>query len=152
MDTPCIIGNGPKDPKEYARVYDSDIKRTVKAHRYYYRKAHGPIPAGHVVMHSCDNRKCINLSHLSLGTQGENMEDMYRKGRQGLRCMPTGEGHHATKLTAHQVLEILNAAAPGNYRELGRNYGVSRVTIRNIATGRTWSGVTGIGFKEMQTN
>lgn len=34
-----------------------------------------------VVMHSCDNRKCINPGHLSIGTQKDNMQDRSKKGR-----------------------------------------------------------------------
>lgn len=39
------------------------------------------IPAGAVVMHSCDVRDCVNPAHLSLGTQTENVADGVRKGR-----------------------------------------------------------------------
>lgn len=32
-------------------------------------------------MHLCDNRACIEPSHLKLGTQKENIADMFNKGR-----------------------------------------------------------------------
>lgn len=38
-------------------------------------------PRGKVMMHSCDNGLCVNPAHLSIGTQKENLHDMYRKGR-----------------------------------------------------------------------
>ena len=52
-----------------------------RSHRLAYQYWVGEIPKGKVVMHSCDNRKCCNPSHLSLGTIRDNILDMYSKGR-----------------------------------------------------------------------
>ena len=51
------------------------------AHRYIWIKTYGPIPEKLCVLHSCDNRKCINSEHLFLGTNEDNMNDMFKKGR-----------------------------------------------------------------------
>jgi len=53
------------------------------AHRWVWVEANGPIPPGLCVLHSCDNPRCVNLDHLFLGTQQENMADMVSKGRHG---------------------------------------------------------------------
>ena len=55
---------------------------TTYAHRVAYVLAHGPIEPGQVVMHACDVPGCVNPSHLSLGTQGDNNRDCFAKGRQ----------------------------------------------------------------------
>jgi hypothetical protein len=56
-------------------------RRRAYAHRFSYELHCGPIPAGMVVMHSCDVPACINPAHLSIGTQRENIRDSVRKGR-----------------------------------------------------------------------
>ena len=40
-----------------------------------------PIPEGFVVMHSCDNPRCFNPLHLSVGSQQDNIDDAMSKGR-----------------------------------------------------------------------
>lgn len=46
---------------------------------------HGPITNGLFVLHSCDNPPCCNPAHLWLGTQAENIADMWAKDRHP-RC------------------------------------------------------------------
>jgi len=53
-------------------------------HRLVWMNEHGHIDPDQVVLHACDNRKCINLSHLSVGTQADNLRDMVSKGRHWL--------------------------------------------------------------------
>jgi DNA-binding XRE family transcriptional regulator len=57
--------------------------KTQLIHRYIYIKHYGDISENMVVMHKCDNRKCINIDHLQLGTPKENTKDMFTKQREG---------------------------------------------------------------------
>lgn len=55
--------------------------RETRAHRAMYFMLNPTTDATLVVMHTCDNPRCINPDHLKLGTQKENMMDMHNKGR-----------------------------------------------------------------------
>ena len=40
--------------------------RKCRVHRFEWERQRGPIPDGFGVLHSCDNRACRNINHLSL--------------------------------------------------------------------------------------
>lgn len=52
------------------------------AHRYSYELHKGPIPKGSLVLHSCDNKLCVNPDHLRLGTQAMNVHDQFTHGKK----------------------------------------------------------------------
>ena len=56
-------------------------EKTERVHRYSYKYYKGSITNGLCVLHTCDNRKCINHNHLWLGTRGDNFLDCIKKGR-----------------------------------------------------------------------
>lgn len=108
---------------------------SVEAHRFSWELAHGAIPAGRYVLHHCDQRRCVNLGHLFLGTQSDNMADMLRKGRGGI-----GERAHHARLTWVQAREVRRRYALGGttqYR-LAAAYGVSPGAIGRLVRGETW--------------
>ena len=75
----CWEWDGCLCPLGYGKV--SLDAKMWSAHRLFYTKFKGEIPKGMKILHSCDNRKCVNPAHLSIGTQQDNLEDMRRKGR-----------------------------------------------------------------------
>lgn len=76
--------------------------RLKPAHQASYLLHKGPIRGLHV-LHQCDNDRCVNPSHLYLGTHQDNMRD--RKLRQRT-YRAAGELNASAKLTAAQVTEM----------------------------------------------
>jgi hypothetical protein len=63
------------------RIGTKTTRRMCQAHRICWQIHNGSIPEGLLVLHKCDNRICCNPDHLFLGNQKDNMDDMYKKGR-----------------------------------------------------------------------
>lgn len=128
----CIQSNG------YSRLRFNG--KTVYGHRLSYEIFRGQIKKGLFICHSCDNRKCINPSHLFLGTQLDNMRDAVAKGRQAkgekLSKLKRGELTHLSKLNKEQVIEILNSSK--SPKILAKEYMVSIDNIRRILKRDTW--------------
>lgn len=112
--------------------------KSVNAHRFAWESANkSTIPAGMVVMHSCNNKGCVNPAHLSIGTPRDNSAAAVRDG-----LAPAGERNKGGgKLTAAQARQIFNNNSEGCHR-LGRLYGVSKTTILAIKRGRIWKCAT----------
>jgi lambda repressor-like predicted transcriptional regulator len=98
------------------------------------------IPKGLMVRHRCDNPPCVRPLHLELGTAGDNMRDMYERGRAMV-----GERHGQSKLCDEDVRNMrAEYASEGTAMcELARRFGVTDMTIRDVLLGRSWRHVTG---------
>ena len=102
----CIIWKGKTCANgRYGRVLGH--RKMIMAHRYIWTVVFGEIPKGKYICHKCDNGLCVNPKHLFLGTNSDNMKDMFRKGRQGERIKnQKGEDNGNAKLNSKKVLEI----------------------------------------------
>ena len=108
-----------------------------KAHRFSWSfHNESQIPAGVLVLHSCDKRACVNPDHLRLGTQAENISDRDSRGRM---ADMRGEKGPRAKLTASQVLEIKSLLETTTDGDLAIKFGVARTTISSIKHGHTWA-------------
>jgi hypothetical protein len=158
MDTPCIEWAKSRYRNGYGAASIGN-GRMGYAHRVAWEQANGPIPAGMLVLHRCDNRPCVNVEHLFLGTQQDNMDDMWSKGRgatgerHGTHTHPRpvharrprvevgfehGEAHHAAKLTDAEVTELRARVANGESQTaLAREYGMSQPGVSLIVNRKT---------------
>jgi hypothetical protein len=123
----------------YGQFWDSLDSRMNRAHRVSYRITFGSIPKGLSILHRCDNRRCVNPSHLFLGTQKDNIEDMVKKGRQRGRSMP-GQLNGAAKLTADQVIQIKQLIKDGHRNAtIAPIFKVHPSNISAIRRGVSWA-------------
>lgn len=106
--------------------------RKIRVHRYSYQIFKGPILAGLLVCHTCDNPMCVNPRHLFLGSEKDNTQDMIRKGR---KVIITGENHHWAKLTNQEVVRIIELRNQGlAQQDIANAVGVSRPRVSQILT------------------
>jgi len=104
------------------------------AHRISWSIQNGDIPKGLCVLHSCDNKGCVNPSHLRSGTYKDNNADMMRRGRQNNAY---GERIGSAKLTWEIVAEIRASDLPTI--KLASIYDVSKNTIWAARSGLYWA-------------
>lgn len=137
----CIEWTGANNPNGYGKVKISG--QIMDAHVAAWRIANGgnPVPVGQLIMHSCDNRKCVNPDHLSCGTSSENMVDCRDKGRVRF---DSGEDVKNAVLTDEAVRKIRSEYVPykRGFRQMAREFGVSESCVRSAYEGRSWKHVT----------
>ena len=84
--TKCWVWSGEMATNGYGKI--KVFGRYKSAHRFSHELNNGPIEEGMEILHSCDNRKCVNPDHLRQGTHAENMQEAAERGR-----MRSGKDH-----------------------------------------------------------
>lgn len=156
----CWLWQGGLMDTGYGRIVIDNKPR--RAHRIAYELTYGMILPGIRCCHTCDNRACVRPDHLFLGTDGDNLRDMSRKGRSGAHVHPDtlargdrngahthpekvrrGTQCYQAKLTEAQVRQIrhLRATEQWTHRRLAAFFGVSRPVIGKILNGKNWKSV-----------
>lgn len=109
METPCHRWTGRIDPDGYGRFGEATL-----AHVNEWVKANGPVPAGKILHHRCENPACVNPDHLDLETRASH------RGRHG-------------KITLALAKAV--RAAEGTQRAIGERFGLSQGAVCQIKHG-----------------
>lgn len=135
-DTGCWLWTGRLNQHGYG-VFVIGHSKTFLAHRVSFELHSGlSIPDGKCVLHSCDVRRCVNPSHLRIGTQAENVADMMERNRH--KCVRRyGEANPSCKLTDEQVRQIRGLYVPRKVTlaQLAARFGVSQALLSLIVNG-----------------
>lgn len=137
----CLEWTGytmPKPGHPYGRLKFNGSKQL--AHRVAYMIEFGEIPEGMCVIHRCDNPRCCNPDHLSVGTQVENIKDRDAKGRCNAR-FPHKKGSEtlAAKLVEDDVIKIRELRLMGMTTvALSKMYGICTSGISRICSKQIW--------------
>ncbi len=133
----CWNWVGAKTSRGYGVIQEGEKgSALLLAHRVSYEVHKGAIPAGLLILHSCDNRACVNPKHLRAGTQSENIKEAFAKGRKAAP-VAFGESNPRSKLTLEQA-KFIKAHPELPHTELADLFGLSPNCIRGVRIGRTW--------------
>lgn len=99
-------------------------------HKIEYRK-------GEQVNHTCNNSLCLNIKHLYVGTQRENMKDRQLAGRtnKGKHLPPLPpERRFYVKLSYDEYMQIIKDYDSREFtqRSLAEKYGISQPMVNKI--------------------
>jgi len=126
--------------------------RVVRAHRWAWEQAYGPVPDGLMVMHGCDETSCVNaVECLLLGDQAANLEQMARlagrpAGRAGvaridagLRAGPARSARRCAAGTTRRLAAAVAAGDPGLGSACCSSRRKRRAAVHGPG-GRAWDG------------
>jgi predicted XRE-type DNA-binding protein len=126
----CWIWQGGVSPYGYGYVgYKGKV---WQAHRLSWLLTFNKKPK--FLLHSCDNKLCVNTLHLSEGNHTQNMADMVNKSRQA-----RGERNGHSKLSESEAMEVIQMLkSKKQQKEIAAIFNIARPTVSSIATGKSW--------------
>lgn len=108
--------------------------RNEYAHRVAWRLEKGEIPESKLVLHLCDNRRCVRVKHLFLGTHKDNTQDMMMKGR----CVVVRGSDRS--IISDATIKALKEDLKSGMRicDASRKHGIEQPNVSAIARGKSW--------------
>lgn len=104
-----------------------------KTHRAMWEYHNGPIPKGMHVLHACDNPSCIEIVHLFLGTNKDNIDDKLKKDRSG-KNLSIAKVREVKKMISHGISQT----------DIANFFGINQSSVSRIASGLRWSHIQAV--------
>jgi hypothetical protein len=137
----CWEWKGGSSSEGYGRIkIDGALK---SPHRVVCEMFHGPLKEGEMALHTCDNPRCVNPTHLFPGTSADNMQDCAAKGRLDVQRRPAriqGVNRPTAKLNDDAVRHIRRSSR-SEIAKLSAQYGVHRAVIYKVMARQRWKHV-----------
>lgn len=130
--TGCINWTSHRSREGYAMLNYKGASRKVS--RLVLKLNGTKLPKHLHALHRCDNPACVNFDHLFVGSDADNVADMWAKGR-GLH----GEQVTTSKLSERDVRKIKKSTE--RVIVLAERYGVRFQQIYRIKNGERWGHV-----------
>jgi hypothetical protein len=92
-----------------------------------------------VVCHTCDNRLCVNPSHLFVATHSENTKDAIRKGRMKPFHEMSMAFRRMTREEVRKIRELRHSGVRGI--DVAKMFGIHPVKVSQIFTGFRYKGI-----------
>ena len=129
----CWNWKGVKHKQGYGLF--SYRSRYMLAHRVAWILFVGLIPEGMNICHKCDNTSCVNPNHLFLGTQKDNITDMFSKNRKSHQR----ENHPKYKMTLEIIKKIFILREQGLTQiHIGLLCGVCQHMVSKVLRKKHW--------------
>ncbi len=134
-DNGCWIWTASRYKSGYGRFTPTGNNAPVYAHRWSFEHHVSPITPSLLILHSCNNRACVNPAHLRQGTVKQNSADSRIAG-----TIPEGEKAANARLTERDVFAIRRmwATRQCTIQSLATSYDVSQGCINGVIYEKTW--------------
>lgn len=135
----CWVWTANRNNKGYGLFRPGGTLPKRLVHRLSYEAFKGAIPRGGLILHSCDNRICVNPDHLQVGTFSDNVADMDARGRR-VANPARGEKHRLSKVSDDTVLSLRREYVAGaSVVSLAARYGILVNSVSEYVGGRSWT-------------
>lgn len=111
----------------------SGHRMTVPAHRALWMAVHRDftLPSSVYVRHKCANPCCVNIEHLGIAQQKDNMQDCSERGRRAKKYLP----HTRIRDHSDDKIKAIRAST-GKIRQIAEEFGVSVGYVSKIRSGK----------------